>query len=143
MRKAGGIIAVIAGLLALGTTFLKTMGDTIDLAWTPGYRQPPNPEFIAFNFANGFLFSCLAIVLGAILIGIGGRRARRGHPFPVLVLLAVGRRIPGLLLIAVAVQELYYNELGVFVLLFLLLAAVGGVVSILPDFGAARRKIEA
>ena len=139
MRKAGGIIAVIAELLALGTTFLTMLGDTIELAWTPGYRQPSNPDFIVFNFANGLLFSFLAIVLGAILIGIGGRPARRGLPALVLVLLAVGRRIPGLLLIAVAVQELYYNELGAFVLLFLMFAAIGGFVSILPDFGAARR----
>lgn len=128
MRKAGGIIAVIAGLLALGATFLRRMDFFI--------RE--------FDFSNAFLFSSLAIVLGAILIGIGGRRARRGHPFPVLVLLAVGRRIPGLLLIAVAVQavvlhELYNHEWGA-VLLFLMLAAVGGVVSILPDFGGARRK---
>ena len=131
MRKAGGIIAVIAGLLALGATFLHLLG--------PGYSSTA-PAGI--NFVNGLLFSCLAIVLGAILIGIGGRPARRGYPFPVLVLLAVGRRIPGLLLIGVAIQELLYFELGVFILLFLMLAAIGGFVSILPDFGAARRKDE-
>lgn len=136
VRKAGGIIAVISGLLALGATFLRQINDSLLLTLDPGDLSPTQ---VGIDFANGLLFSSLAIVLGAILIGTGGRPVRRGHPFPVLVLLAIGRRIPGLLLIAGSLQELYYNELSPVVLLFLLLAAVGGVVSILPDFGAARR----
>ncbi len=140
MRKAGGIIAVISGLLALGATFLTMVGDAFALGL--GVPNAPEGDMVEINFVNGLLFSSLAIVLGAILIGIGGRPARRGHPLLVLVLLGFGRRIPGLLLIACGVQEWYYNELGSGVLLFLTLAAIGGIVSILPDFGASHRKIE-
>ncbi len=143
MRKAGGIIAVIAGLLALGATFLKMVGDVAWFSLGPRVWNTPEGDMVGFNFANGLLFSCSAIVLGAILIGTGGRPARRGPPWPVRVLLAIGRRIPGFLLIAVSVQELYYNELGDAVLLFLMLAAIGGIISLLPDFGAARRQDEA
>ena len=143
MRKAGGIIAVFSGVLALGATFLTWLLEATHLTLGRGVLNVPESDLTEAGIVNGLQFSFLAIVLGAMLIVIGDRPARHRYPLVVLVLWEVGGRIPGLLLIAGGVQELYYNELGFVVLLFLTCAAIGGIVSLLPDFGAARRQDEA
>ena len=60
VRKAGGIIAVISGLLALGATFLRQINDSLLLTLDPGDLSPTQ---VGIDFANGLLFSSLAIVL--------------------------------------------------------------------------------
>ncbi len=137
MKKAGGIIALVAGIFAVGATFVN-YGTDIILAGSGGMRTTGIDS--SARLLWGVLFAFLTIVLGAILIGIGGRSTRRQQTerrhflttFPGAVLMGVGRRIPGILLIVCAIAGA--NLVGEFVAVFMVLAAVGGVVAILPGF---------
>lgn len=151
MRKAGGIIALVSGCLALGTTLLFLVADEVSLVFVPdGVRTiSENNSLLAglgldpiFRVSDEALFSLLTIVLGSVLIGIGDRTARSGYPVLVLrpVLFHAWRRVPGSLLIACgSAGALHSQEL---VAGFLALAVVGGIVAILPDFSTAPRQIE-
>lgn len=151
MRKAGGIIALVSGLLALGTTLLYLVADEVSLAFAPGSTRTisETDSIVArlgfdamIQVSDEALFSFLTIVLGAVLIGIGDRTAGRGNSVVVLdpVLLGVWRRIPGFLLIGCSIAGILHSE--ELVAGFLTLAAVGGIVAILPDFNTAPRKMD-
>lgn len=137
MKKAGGIIALVAGIFAVGATFVN-YGTDIVLGGPGGMRTTGIDS--SARLLWGVLFSFLTIVLGAILIGIGGRSTRRQQTerrrsratFSGAVLMGVARRIPGILLIVCA--GVGANLVGEFVAVFMVLAAVGGVVAILPSF---------
>jgi hypothetical protein len=139
MKKAGGIIALIAGIFAIGTTFAN-YGIDIFIAG-PGGMRTTGVDSTARLFW-GILCSFLTITLGAILIGIDKRSARRQHAerrhlratWPGAVLIGVGRRIPGILIIVCAVTGAM--RAGELVAVFMVLATIGGVVAILPDFRA-------
>ena len=105
MKKAGGIIALIAGILALfaagftlifgglGSVFDAEGSDTvIGLGW------------------GGVLFSFITIILGAVAISAKGRTA-------------------GILLIASSLLGAILG--GTFVAIFMVLALVGGILSTL------------
>ena len=104
MKKAGGIIALVAGIFGvlaagftlftggLGAAFEAEGADTvIGLGW------------------GGVLFSFLTIILGAVAMGAKGR-------------------VPGVLLIVCAIAGAILG--GTFVAVFMALAAVGGILAV-------------
>lgn len=104
MRKAGGIIALIAGIFAviaaLFTLFVGGAGKAFE---TKG------AETVVMLGWGGVAFSFLTIVLGAVCMGATSR-------------------LPGVLLIICAVAGAILG--GTFVALFMALALVGGIIAL-------------
>lgn len=105
MQKAGGIIALVAGIMsviaAIFTLFIGGMGSA--------FEAEGASTIIGLGF-GGIAFSFLTIVLGAIAIGTQSK-------------------VPGVLLILCAIAGAYLG--GTFVAVFMALALIGGVLAIL------------
>lgn len=105
MRKAGGIIALIAGIFSVFaagiTLFFGGLGSALDVE--------DSSTVIAFGW-GGVLFSFLTIILGAICMNAKSR-------------------IPGLILIITAISGAVLS--GAFVAMFMVLALVGGILAVL------------
>ena len=106
MRKAGGIVALVAGIFAVGAAFVTLFVGGIGGA----FEAEGASTIIGFGW-GGIVFAFLTIVLGAVAIGAKGR-------------------IPGMLLIVCAIGGAILG--GTFVAIFMALAALGGVVAVIP-----------
>ena len=103
-RKAGGIIALLAGIfgiLAAGATLV--MGGA-----AAAFEAEDAGTVVALGW-GGIIFSFLTIVLGAITIGAKGR-------------------VPGILLIICAIADAILG--GTLVAIFMVLALIGGTVGL-------------
>ena len=109
MQKAGGIIALVAGIFGvLGAIFTLFMGG---LGGAFGAREADTVIGLGWG---GVLFSFIVIVLGAVSIGAKGKA-------------------PGIILMVCAVLGAFLG--GTVVAVFMVLALVGGLVATL---GAAK-----
>ena len=68
MRKGGGIIALIAGILGVGAAFVTLFVGGIGAAF-----EAEGASTVANLGWGGVGFSFLTIVLGAVIIGVKGR----------------------------------------------------------------------
>ena len=104
MQKAGGIIALIAGIFgtiaAVVTLFIGGLGSAFDAE---------GADTVVGLGYGGVLFSFLTIVLGAIALGAKGT-------------------MPGILLIVSAVLGAVLG--GTLVAVFMALAAIGGIIAV-------------
>lgn len=109
MQKAGGIIALIAGVfgtIAAGVTlFIGGVGSAVELEGAS--------TVIGLGW-GGVAFSFLTIILGAVAIGAKSR-------------------LPGILLIVSALAGAILG--GTLVAIFMVLAAVGGILAIVKTGG--------
>lgn len=105
MKKAGGIIAIIAGIFGVlgagATLFLGGLGAALE--------SEGSDTIVGLGW-GGVVFSFAAIVLGAVALGAKGR-------------------LPGILLIICAVLGAVLG--GTLVAVFMVLALVGGVLTVL------------
>lgn len=105
MQKAGGIIAIIAGVFgviaALFTLMVGGMGSA--------FEAEGASTVVGLGW-GGVLFSFLCIVLGAVSMG-------------------ATRRLPGALLVVTSIAGAILG--GTFVALFMMLALVGGVLAMM------------
>lgn len=106
MRKAGGIVGLIAGILgvlaAVATLFIGGLG--------AAFEAEGSNQIVGFGW-GGILFSFLAIVFGAITMGSKGR-------------------IPGLLLLVVSIAGAILG--GTLVAIVMGLSAIGGLLAVIP-----------
>lgn len=104
MRKAGGIIALIAGIFAVfaagATLFIGGMGSAF---------EADNADTVVMLGWGGVVFSFLCIVLGAVTMG-----AKSKWPGILLILCAIAGAILG----------------GTLVAVFMALALIGGVLAL-------------
>ncbi len=111
MRKAGGIIALIAGIfgiLAAGFTLLAGgVGSAV---------KADNAQLVVGLGWGGVAFSFIVIILGAVAMGSNSR-------------------IPGMLLVIASIAGAILG--GTFVAIFMLLAFVGGVLAVIGGGRAA------
>jgi hypothetical protein len=109
MRKAGGIIALIAGifgvLAALATLFIGGVGSV---------AKVDNSSLVLNLGWGGVAFSFLTIVLGAVAMGSASR-------------------LPGILLVITAITGAFLG--GTLVAVFMALALIGGILAL---FGNAK-----
>lgn len=104
MRKAGGIIALIAGIFAVIAAFFTLLVGGVGSA-----VDAKNAQTVVMLGWGGVLFSFLTIVLGAICMGAASR-------------------LPGALLIIFAIAGAILG--GTFVAIFMALALVGGILAL-------------
>ena len=104
MKKAGGIIALVAGIFGVGaaifTLFVGGIGSAL---------EAEGASTVVGLGWGGVAFSFLTIVLGAVAIGAKGR-----IPGVLLILCAIGGAILG----------------GTVVAIFMVLAAIGGILAL-------------
>lgn len=103
MRKAGGIIALIAGIFAVFAA-----GFTLFTGGLGAAFEAEGADTIVLLGWGGVLFSFLTIVLGAVAIGAKGR-------------------IPGVLIVVCAIAGAILG--GTFVAIFMALAGIGGLLA--------------
>ena len=106
MRKAGGIVALIAGIFAVGAALFTLLVGGIGEA----FDAEGADTVIGFGW-GGVLFAFLTIVLGAVSIEAKGR-------------------ITGLLLILCAIAGAILG--GTLVAIFMGLAVLGGILAVIP-----------
>jgi len=104
MRKAGGIIALIAGIFGV-----LAAGVTLFIGGAGGAFEADGADTVILLGWGGVLFSFLTIVLGAVCMGANSK-------------------IPGVLLILCSVAGAILG--GTFVALFMVLAFIGGILSL-------------
>jgi hypothetical protein len=104
MQKAGGIVALVAGMFGVIAAFFTQVVGGVGIS-----VEAEGAQTVVELGRSGVLFSFLCIVLGAVAM-----RARS--------------RIPGLLLIVCALAGAVWG--GMLVALFMLLALVGGVLAV-------------
>lgn len=104
MRKAGGIIALIAGIFAVFAA-----GFTLLVGGVAGAVEAENASMVIGLGWGGVLFSFLTIVLGAVAMGAKSR-------------------MPGVLLILCAIAGAILG--GTFVAIFMALALIGGILAL-------------
>lgn len=114
MRKAGGIIGLIAGIFGV-----LAAGATLFMGGLAGAFEAEGAETVVGLGWGGVLFSFLTIVLGAVCIGAKGR-------------------IPGILLIVSAILGAVLG--GTLVAIFMVLALIGGILAL---FGPKQKTAEA
>ena len=68
MRKAGGIVALVAGVFAVGAALFTLLAGGLG-----GALEAEGAETVIWLGWGGVLFSFLTIVLGAVTIGAKGR----------------------------------------------------------------------
>lgn len=107
MRKAGGIIALIAGIFgifaALATLFIGGMG---------GAFEAEGADTVIGLGWGGVFFSFLVIILGAVCMGAKSK-------------------IPGILLILSSIAGAILG--GGLVMIFMALALIGGILALFDD----------
>jgi len=111
MKKAGGIIALIAGIFAV-----LAAGFTLVVGGTAGAFEAEGADTVILLGWGGVFFSFFTIVLGAVCIGAKGR-------------------LPGVLLIICAIAGAILG--GTFVAIFMALALIGGILAL---FGNEKAK---
>lgn len=104
MKKAGGIIALIAGIFGVFAA-----GFTLLIGGTGAALEAEGAETVIGLGWGGVAFSFLTIVLGAVAMGAKGR-----VPGVLLILCAIGGAILG----------------GTIVAVFMALAAIGGILAV-------------
>jgi len=104
MKKAGGIIAIIAGVFAVFAA-----GLTLLVGGAAAGFEADDADVVIMLGWGGVLFSFLTIILGAVALSAKGKA-------------------PGLLLIACALAGAVLG--GTFVALFMVLALVGGILAL-------------
>lgn len=104
MQKAGGIIALIAGIFAVIAAFA-----TLLIGGTGSALEAEGADTVIALGWGGVLFSFLCIVLGAVTMGARSK-------------------IPGMLLIVCAIAGAALG--GTFVAIFMALALVGGILAL-------------
>lgn len=104
MKKAGGIIALIAGIFAVIAAFATLM-----LGGVGSAVNAKNAQTVVMLGWGGVLFSFLTIVLGAICMNASSR-------------------VPGALLIVCALAGAVLG--GTFVAIFMALALIGGILAL-------------
>ncbi|MGB3044209.1 MAG: hypothetical protein WBB98_13580 [Xanthobacteraceae bacterium] len=112
MKKAGGIIALIAGIFAVIAAVVTLMVGGAASAF-----EAKNSELIVMLGWGGVIFSFLCIVLGAVAMGSQSR-------------------VPGVLLILCAIAGAVLG--GTFVAVFMVLALIGGILAL---FGGKRPEV--
>lgn len=110
MRKAGGIIGLIAGIFGV-----LAAGATLFMGGLAGAFEAEGAETVVGLGWGGVLFSFLTIVLGAVCIGAKGK-------------------LPGVLLIVSAILGAILG--GTLVAIFMVLALVGGILAL---FGTKKK----
>ncbi len=105
MQKAGGIIALIAGILAVFAAGVTLISGGLVSAF-----DAEKGDIVVFLGWGGVLFSFTTIILGAVAIWAKGR-------------------VPGILLIVSAVWGAILG--GTLVAIFMGLALIGGILTIL------------
>ncbi len=110
MRKAGGIIGLIAGIFGV-----LAAGATLFMGGLAGAFEAEGAETVVGLGWGGVLFSFLTIVLGAVCIGAKGK-------------------LPGVLLIASAILGAILG--GTLVAIFMVLALIGGILAL---FGTKKK----
>ncbi len=112
MRKAGGVIALIAGIFGIiaagATLFLGGLGSALN--------SEGASTVVGLGW-GGIVFSFITIILGAIALGVASR-------------------IPGVLLIICALAGAILG--GTLVAVFMVLALIGGI---LVTIGGGKKKI--
>lgn len=103
MQKSGGIIALVAGILGTGAALITLLFGGIG-----GAFDAEGADTVVGLGWGGLLFSFATIVLGAVAI-------------------SATSKIPGILLIAAAVLGAVLG--GTFVAIFMVLAAIGGILA--------------
>ena len=106
MRKAGGIVALVAGIFAVGAAIV-----TLFIGGMGGAFEAEGADTVIGLGWGGVAFAFLTIVLGAVLIGAKGR-------------------VPGALLIVCAIAGAVLG--GTLVAIFMGLAAIGGILAVIP-----------
>ena len=106
MRKAGGIIALVAGIFAVGAALFTLLAGGV-----AGALEAEGAETVILLGWGGVLFAFLTIVLGAVTMG-------------------AKRRTPGALIIICAIAGALLG--GTIVAIFMALAAVGGLLAVIP-----------
>ena len=105
MRKAGGIIALIAGIFGVFAA-----GFTLFTGGLGAAFEAEGADTVVLLGWGGVLFSFLTIVLGAVAIGAKGR-------------------IPGVLIILCAIAGAILG--GTLVAIFMALAGIGGLLAVI------------
>ncbi|GAB9242114.1 hypothetical protein [Bradyrhizobium diazoefficiens] len=111
MRKAGGIIALVAGIFGV-----LAAGFTLLVGGVGSAFKADNAQMVVGLGWGGVVFSFIVIVLGAVAMGSNSR-------------------IPGMLLVIASIAGAILG--GTFVAIFMLLAFVGGVLAAIPASRAA------
>ncbi|MBX3597012.1 MAG: hypothetical protein KF874_05500 [Rhizobiaceae bacterium] len=111
MRKAGGIIAIIAGIFAV-----LAAGFTLFVGGAAGAFQAEGADTVIMLGWGGVIFSFLTIVLGAVTLGAGSK-------------------VPAILLIFCAILGAVMG--GTFVAIFMVLALIGGILGIFGNKATA------
>ena len=109
MQKAGGIIAIIAGIFGIFAAGITLFIGGLGAVFVVDEVASKAPQLVSMSGA-GVIFSFLAIIFGAVSMG-----AKSTTPGILLTLCAVAGCITG----------------GMLVALFMVLALVGGVLAII------------
>jgi hypothetical protein len=104
MKKAGGIVAMVAGIFGI-----MAAGVTLFVGGVGGAFQAEGATTVVGLGWGGVLFSFLVVVFGAVAMGAKGR-------------------IPGCLLIASALLGVVFG--GTLVAIFMALALMGGILTV-------------
>ncbi len=115
MRKAGGIISLIAGIFSVIAALI-----TLGFGGLGSAVKAHDASTVVYLGWGGLGFSFITIVLGAIAIGASGRT-----PGVLLVLCAICGAILGCTLVAV----------------FMVLALLGGIIATIPGKSRATPKL--
>lgn len=107
MHKAGGIVALIAGLFCIAATFFVSLFS----AAMPVLGSDSDPKRAVTYFIGGVLVSIIVIALSAIILG-------------------TRNRIPSVILIAFSVVAISQNWGSGFVTICLVFAIVGGIMAL-------------
>lgn len=107
MKKAGGIIALIAGVFSV-----LAAGFTLFIGGAAGAFEADGADTIILLGWGGVLFSFLTIILGAVCIGAKTKK-------------------PGILLIISSILGAILG--GGFVAIFMVLALVGGIMALFDN----------
>ena len=106
MRKAGGIVALIAGIFGVFAA-----GFTLFTGGVGAALEAEGADTVLALGWGGVLFAFLTIVLGAVAMGAKGR-------------------VPGALLIVCAIAGAVLG--GTIVAVFMGLAVIGGILAVIP-----------
>ena len=105
MRKAGGIVALIAGIFGVIAALV-----TLFIGGVAGAFEAEGAGTVVGLGWGGVFFSFTTVVLGAVAIG-------------------VNRKVPGILLIVSAIAGAILG--GTFVAVFMALALIGGILAVI------------
>lgn len=114
MRKSGGIIALIAGILGTGAAFFTLFAGAVvgGLESIEGVDDTGGGEMIVAMGWIGVLAAFATIILGAVAMN-------------------AQTKTPGILLIIAAIIGAIGG--GTFTMIFMLLAAIGGILTLFGD----------